>query len=105
MPCNATVSDADPTYADVVPPYPVDLDFDADVALPPSYASLDPCGPDAGPAGQTYGDASDNAPPMPQDAGWCACSIVGVLAVSVQLAGFLAIVYGDLGSYSPIGLR
>lgn len=108
---NATVSDPGPTYADLVPPYPFDFDFEPDASLPPSYASLDFSEPEAGAAWQIHGEGLEPARnsdehPMERDSGrWCPSDIVGALAVGIQLVGVLAFLYSDLGSYNPFGLK
>lgn len=107
MPHNSTQGDPAASYADLVPPYPLGFDFETEDTPAPSYESLDYTETQGGAAWQAWDDGWElgDQPPMPQDRCRCPDDAVGVMAVTFQLAVLLAWLYGDLGKYSPFGMR
>lgn len=104
----ATASDPGVTYADFVPPYPFDFDFEPDSMLPPPYASLDIGEPEPPGKWQPTIDGSQpllRADEQQQQAEAYPCDIACAVAVAVQLLGILGLFYGGMSGYSPIGLQ
>lgn len=106
IPHNATVSAPYPTYADFAPPYPFDFDFEPDLALPPSYSSLDLGAHEADTEWQPWFEGSEpegHAGEPSQEP--CPCDTVCVMTVTIQVLGLVGLVYCGMCGYNPFGLQ